>query len=84
MPFQTFDTEEFLANGVFSIPRGSDWTWSEGAKDRRYQVGLSAAGPRSLSRAPHLGKCEMPELQCGRTPRLPPSWNRLRAKRPRS
>ncbi len=71
MLLQTFDTEEFLADGVFGIPRGSGWTSSEGAKDRRYQVGLSAAAARILSRAPRLRKREMPELWCGPTPRLP-------------
>ena len=54
MLLQTFDAEEFLADGVFGIPRGSGWTSSEGAKDRRYQVGLSAPGTRILSRAHRL------------------------------
>src|SRR5947209_4650322 len=51
MLLQTFDAEEFLADGVFGLPRGGGWTWPEGAKDRRYQVGLSAAGARIVSRA---------------------------------
>src|SRR5437660_10856620 len=71
MLLQPFDTEELLADGVFSIPRGSGWTSSEGAEDRRYQVGLSAAAARILRRAPGLDKCEMPELWCGCTPGLP-------------
>src|SRR5207248_297495 len=54
MPLQTFDTEEFLANGILSIPRRSSWTSSESAKDRRYQVGLSAAAARDFSRQARL------------------------------
>ena len=62
MLLQTFDAEEFLADGIFGIPRGSGWMSSEGAEDRRYQVGLSAAAARILRRAPGLDKCEMREL----------------------
>lgn len=54
MLLQTFDTEEFLADGVFSIPRGSGWMSSEGTKDRRYQVCLSAATTRNFSHQARL------------------------------
>jgi hypothetical protein len=71
MLLQSFDAEEFLADGIFGIPRGSGWTSSEGVEDRRYQVGLSAAAARTLRRAPGLDKCGMPELWCDCTLRLP-------------
>src|SRR5438128_1208605 len=68
MLLQTFDAEKFLVDGIFSLPRGSGWTSSEGAKDRRYQVGLSAADARILSRALRLvsARCR----NCGAAARL--------------
>src|SRR5207245_7892488 len=41
MLLQTFDAEKFLVDGIFSLPRVGGWTSSDGATDRRYQVGRS-------------------------------------------
>src|SRR5438270_6213559 len=78
MLLQTFDTEEFFADGVFSIPRRSGWMSSEGAKDRWYQVGLSTAAARNFSRQARLVRARC--RNCGAGARL--DWrsrNRLPA-----
>ena len=49
MLFQPFDTEEFLADGDFGIPRRYGRTSFEDAQDRRDQVNLSAARARELA-----------------------------------
>ena len=83
MLLQTFDTEEFFADGVFSIPRRSGWMSSEGAKDRWYQVGLSTAAARNFSRQARLVRARC--RNCGAAARLDcRSRNRLPAKRPRT
>src|SRR5205085_4508138 len=83
MLLQTFDTEEFLADGVFSIPRRSGRTSSEGAKDRRCQVGLSAATARNFSRQAPLVSARCRYCGAAGHPVLPVvDW--LRATRRRS
>jgi len=46
MLLETLDTEELLADGLFVVPWCSLRRASEGAKNRRFQFGLSA--PRAI------------------------------------
>ena len=48
MLLETLDTEEFLADGLFVIPRRRPRHAPEGAKNRRFQYGLSAPQMRGM------------------------------------